>query len=125
MKVKFLSTDEVLAMQERLIDCFGGTHGVRDPGILESALYRPQSGYYQDLAEMASALFESLLMNHPFLDGNKRVAFFCTDVFLRINGHYMEVDDEEAYIFLMDRFESGTCDYEHLLPWMKNSIRKA
>ena len=125
MKVKFLSTDEVFAMQERLIDCFGGTHGVRDPGILESALYRPQSGYYQDLAEMASALFESLLMNHPFLDGNKRVAFFCTDVFLRINGHYMEVDDEEAYIFLMDLFESGTCDYEHLLPWMKNSIKKA
>ena len=53
-------------MQERLIDRFGGTHGVRDPGILESALYRPQSGYYQDLAEMSAALFESLLMNHPF-----------------------------------------------------------
>ncbi|MDC0368309.1 Fic family protein [Opitutales bacterium] len=86
MKVKFLSTDEVLAMQERLIDCFGGTHGVRDPGILESALYRPQSGYYQDLAEMASALFESLLMNRPFLDGNKRVAFFAPMCFFESMG---------------------------------------
>ena len=98
MKINFLSTDEVLAIQERLIDRFGGTHGVRDPGILESALYRPQSGYYQDLAEMGAALFESLLMNHPFLDGNKRVAFFGTDVFLRINGYFMDVNDDEALI---------------------------
>ena len=124
MKIKFLSTDEVLAIQERLIDRFGGTHGVRDPGILESALYRPQSGYYQDLAEMAAALFESLLMYHPFLDGNKRVAFFGTDVFLRINGYCIDVNDDKAYKFLMKKFDTKTCDYENLLPWIQESIQK-
>lgn len=124
MKIKFLSTDEVLAIQERLIDRFGGTHGVRDPGILESALYRPQSGYYQDLSEMSAALFESLLMNHPFLDGNKRVAFFGTDVFLRINGYFWDVNDDKAYKFLMKKFDTKTCDYENLLPWIRKSIQK-
>ena len=60
---------------------------MRDLGLLESALYRPQTGYYQDLTEMAAALFESLLMNHASVDGNKSIAFFATDLFLRLNGH--------------------------------------
>ncbi len=79
--VVFLTVDEALAIHDRLIQEFGGPVGVRDLGLLESALFRPQTGYYDDIAEMATALFESLLMNHPF-DGNKRVAFFATDVFL-------------------------------------------
>ena len=73
--IQHLSVDEVLAIHERLIEQFGGPPGVRDLGLLESALYRPRTGYYQDIAEMAAALFESLIMNHPFLDGNKRIAF--------------------------------------------------
>lgn len=111
-------------MHGRLIERFGGTEGIRDIGLLESALYRPQSGYYGDLSEMATALFESLIMNHPFVDGNKRVAFFTTDVFLRLNGHFLAVEDEAAYSFLMERFETGTCDFDHLLPWMRASIEK-
>ena len=122
--VRFPSTDEVVAMHERLIERFGGSAGMRDPGLLESALYRPQSGYYQDLSEMAAALFESLLMNHPFVDGNKRVAFFVTDVFLRMNGHFLNVEDGPAHAFLMERFETNTCDFQHLLPWMRESIRE-
>ena len=90
-RVQFLSLEEVLAIHERVIQDFGGASGVRDLGLLESALYRPQSGYYEDLVTMAAALFESLLMNHPFVDGNKRVAFFATDVFLRLNGFRLEV----------------------------------
>jgi death-on-curing protein len=74
--VKFLSLDEVLAIHERLIGKFGGARGIRDHGLLESALYRPQSGYYENLEQMATALFESLILNHPFVDGIKRVAFF-------------------------------------------------
>jgi len=123
MKVLFPSTDEVIAMHERLIDRFGGSDGIRDPGLLESALYRPRSGYYADLVEMAAALFESLVMNHPFVDGNKRVAFFTTDVFLRMNGHVLQVDDEQAYAFLMEQFDSNTCDFEHLVPWMRETIK--
>jgi death-on-curing protein len=120
--VQFLSLDEVLAIQERVIGAFGGMSGVRDRGLLESALYRPQSGYYESLEEMAAALFESLLINHPFVDGNKRVAFFATDVFLRLNGWRMQVEAQAAYQFLMTRFKAGTCDFEHLLPGIRRGL---
>lgn len=111
-------------MHDRLIDRFGGKAGLRDPGLLESALYRPRSGYYQDLPEMAAALFESLINNHPFVDGNKRVAFFATDVFLRINGWKLSVKGPEAYAFLMGLFDSGACDKAHLEPWIRQSLMK-
>lgn len=113
----------MLALHERVIEKFGGASGIRDPGLLESALYRPQSGYYETLEQMAAAMFESLLINHPFIDGNKRVAFFGMDVFLRLNGWKMQVDATEAFAFLMERFETGTCDFDHLLPWIRSSIK--
>lgn len=122
--MQFLTPDEVLAFHSRLIEVFGGRAGVRDPGLLESALHRPQTGYYADLAEMAAALFESLIINHPFADGNKRVAFFATDVFLRMNGYLLDVDDEKAYAFLTRLLESHSCDFEHLLPWIRQSLNE-
>jgi death-on-curing protein len=61
-----------------LIERFGGSHGLRDQGALESALARPQTGYYLDLIEEAAALWESLSQNHPFIDGNKRIAITAT-----------------------------------------------
>lgn len=121
-RVRFLSVDEVLAVHEALIDAFGGPAGVRDAGLLESALFRPQTGYYADLAETATALFESLLMNHPFVDGNKRVAFFATDVFLRLNGWKLRVDADRAHRFLIRLLDAGTCDFNHLLPWIRRSL---
>jgi len=120
--VQHLSVDEVLAIHERLIERFGGSPGVRDLGLLDSALYRPQTGYYSDLAETAAALFESLLMNHPFVDGNKRVAFFATDVFLRLNGWRLEVEPARAHRFLIDLLEQNQCDYARLLPWIRRSL---
>jgi death-on-curing protein len=119
----FLTVDEVLAMHERLVEAFGGPPGLRDPGLLESALYRPRTGYYGDLAEMAAALFESLLMNHPFIDGNKRVAFFATDVFLRLNGSKLAVRPDAAHRFLIGLLEAGDCDFARLLPWIRRSLR--
>jgi death-on-curing protein len=71
----YLTVAEVLAMHADQIERYGGSHGVRDPGLLESALNRPQTGYYADLIEEAAALWESLAQNHPFIDGNKRTAF--------------------------------------------------
>ena len=118
--VQFLSVDEVLEIHSRLILRFGGADGLRDKGLLESALYRPQTGYYSDLVEMAAALFESLMNNHPFIDGNKRVAFFSTDVFLRINGYKLMVKPEKAYAFLMQLFDDNTCDLAHLTPWIRS-----
>lgn len=120
--VQFLSVDEVLEIHTALISRFGGAGGLRDKGLLESALYRPQTGYYSDLVEMAAALFESLMNNHPFIDGNKRVAFFSTDVFLRLNGYKMAVEPKTAHAFLMELFNTHTCDLEHLTPWIRSAI---
>lgn len=117
-RVNFLTRDEVLQIQRTLIERFGGPAGVRDPGLLESALYRPRTGYYKDLAEMAAALFESLIMNHPFVDGNKRVAFFSTDVFLRLNGYKLQVEANDAHQFLVGLLDAGECNFNRLLPWL-------
>ena len=122
--VQFLSVDEVLEIHTALIDRYGGSDGLRDKGLLDSALYRPQSGYYADLVEMAAAMFESLVNNHPFIDGNKRVAFFSSDVFLRLNGYKIAVDSKIAYEFLIGLFVSNTCDLEHLSPWARSIIIK-
>ena len=119
--VQFLTLDEVLALHERLLQEFGGSSGVRDLGLLESALYRPRSGYYENLLEMASALCESLLMNHAFVDGNKRVAFFATDVFLRMNGWKIKVTAEDAYNFLVGGLEGGL-DRDALETWLRGVV---
>ena len=123
-RVQHLSVEEALGIHERLVERFGGIPGVRDRGLLESALFRPQTGYYPDIAAMAAALFESLLMNHPFVDGNKRVAFFATDVFLRLNEWKLEVDAEATHRQLIEWLEQGACDFDHLLPWIRNSLVK-
>jgi death-on-curing protein len=122
--VKFLSLDEVIAIQERLIERFGGATGLRDKGLLESAVYRPQTGYYEDLPQMAAALFESLINNHAFVDGNKRVAFFACDVFLRLNGWKLAVDSTAAYEFIVGKLGANDCSFENLAPWMSKHLVK-
>jgi len=117
--IKFLSLDEAIAIHERLIEKFGGTSGLRDMGLLESALFRPQTGYYADLAHMSAALFESLISNHAFVDGNKRAAYFICDIFLRINGWMLAVEPNAAYTFIVGSLENGSCDFDHLLPWIQ------
>jgi death on curing protein len=70
----YLTVGEVLHIHWELIDSYGGIHGLRDQKLLESTIFRPQIGYYHTIAEEAAALMESLANNHPFLDGNKRIA---------------------------------------------------
>ena len=118
--VQFLSLEEVLATQQRLIDRFGGVHGVRDRGLLESALFRPQTGYYAHIEEMAAALFESLLVNHAFVDGNKRVAFFATDVFLRLNGWKLVTTADEGEQFIAGTLKANDCSFDRILPWIRD-----
>ena len=120
--VQFLSCDELLEIHRKLIEKYGGPPGIRDAGLLESALFRPQTGYYDDLAEMGAALFESLILNHPFVDGNKRIAFFGTDVFFRLNGYKLEVDATKAHDFLIGLLEHRQCNYSNLLPWIRRSV---
>ncbi len=121
-EVSFLSVDEAKAIHERVIRRFGGSTGIRDEGLLESALFRPQSGYYNDIAEMAAALFESLLINHAFVDGNKRAAFFATDAFLLLNGWKLSVEPELAEEFIVGAVVSGDARYDKILSWIRESI---
>ena len=123
--VQFLSLDEVLAIQERLIERFGGEHGVRDRGLLESALFRPQTGYYTHIEEMAAAMFESLLINHAFVDGNKRVAFFATDVFLRLHGWKLVLTADEGEQFIVGILEANDRSFEKILKWIRMHIVEA
>ena len=115
---------ELLVMHEILLAEFGGAAGVRDMGALESALMRPQLGYYDTLVDEAAALLESLAMNHPFVDGNKRVAFFGTDTFLRMNGYFIDCDNEEAYRFFMGLFDSGRFRFAELRAWLLDHVRE-
>ncbi|MFQ5547612.1 MAG: type II toxin-antitoxin system death-on-curing family toxin [Woeseia sp.] len=122
--IQFLSVEEATAIQERLIERFGGSPGIRGKGLLESALFRPQTGYYRDIPEMTAALFESLLLSHAFVDENKRVAFPVTDTFLRLNGWKLSVEPAAAYDFIIGILESGHSRYDKLLRWIRQSLRK-
>ena len=120
---QFPSLDEVLEMHEALIDTFGGARGVRDLGALDSAILRPQMGYYDSLIQEAAALMESLSNNHPFIDGNKRVAFFATDDFLRMNGQHIDCDSESAHSFFMELYESHSFRFANLIPWLEECVK--
>jgi len=120
---KYLTRGEVIVIHKNLIDEFGGLHGIRDNNSLESAVMRSQSGYYEDICEEASAIMESLASNHSFVDGNKRISFFATDVFLRMNGYYIDCETEEAYKFFIENLEKNTFRFNNILNWLKENIR--
>src|SRR5258708_20552203 len=103
----YLTMAEVLAMHADQIERYGGSHGVRDPGLLEAALFRPQTGYYADLIEEAAALWESMSQNHPFIDGNKRTAFAATYTFLAINGSRLNASAQQTNGFLAVLYEKN------------------
>jgi death-on-curing protein len=111
--------DEVIAVHSRLIAKFGGSLGIRDRGALESALARPRSGYYEDLIQEAAALWESLSQNHPFVDGNKRVAVTVTAAFLKVNGFRLDFEDLDAFSFLIGLYESGRLRFKELETWLR------
>jgi death on curing protein len=116
----YLTVADVLGMHAVLLQRYGGATGVRDPGALEAALFRPQTGYYKDIVAEAAALLESLAINHPFVDGNKRIAFAAADVFLRINGWQLKRAPMQIYAQMMQMFDSGTFDIAHLDPWLRS-----
>lgn len=119
----YLTVGEVLLIHHQLIDAYGGVHGIRDTASLESAVFRPQIGYYNSIAEEAAALMESLANNHPFLDGNKRIAFGAAHTFLLVNGFDLEVDRQVAYEFMMQSISTGKFRFGPILEWINNHIR--
>jgi death-on-curing protein len=121
---EYLNLHDVISMQKILIKKYGGGEGIRDLGALESALYRPQTGYYKDIIAEAAALFESIAINHPFVDGNKRIAFAATDVFLRINGFKICDTSENIYKKMIELFESGNFKFDKLDEFLRIITRE-
>ncbi len=119
---EYLTTADALFFHQHLIERYGGAPGIRDVGALESALHRPQTGYYETLIHEAAALCESLVQNHPFVDGNKRVAFAVVDVFLRINGYTITASSAAIYKYVMRLLRERTFDMEHLVPWLQGIV---
>jgi death-on-curing protein len=118
----FLTLEEVIDLHRQLIERFGGTAGVRDPGLLESVLARPRSGYYASLSAQAAALMQSLAGNHAFVDGNTRVAFAATAVFLRMNGYALVVGADEVERFLVDEVIVARVDAAVIARWLERHL---
>ena len=119
----FPTVEEVMLIHDGAIREFGGSLGLRDMGALESALFRPQIGYYDGLVEEAAAMMESLAMNHPFVDGNKRTALYATDSFLRMNGSFIDCDNDEAHRFFMRLFETDSFRFAELREWLEVNVK--
>lgn len=119
----YLTVGEALAIHHRQIEAYGGAHGLRDSAALESAVYRPQSGYYGNLVEEAAALMESLANNHAFIDGNKRVSFDATHTFLLVNGFTIEADPVESYCFMTDMIAEGKFRFPLIVEWLNAHVQ--
>lgn len=120
--MRYVTLEDALYIHNEQIRLFGGAEGVRDLGLVQSALLRPQTGYYADLIEQASALWESLAMNHGFVDGNKRVAFACLDIFLGLNGAELIADPDEVIVFIYHHLEAGTFEKVVLDTWLRSHV---
>lgn len=121
MKIDYLLMADVLAIHADQIETYGGSEGLRDAGQLESALFRPQSGYYSDIIAQAAALWESLSQNHPFVDGNKRIAFASMYTFLAINNVELQSHEEDVWQFLSPLYQSSSLSFEELEQWLRKN----
>ena len=113
--------DEVLTIHADQINRYGGVLGVRDPGLLAASLFRPQTGHYPTLIDEAAALWESLSQNHPFMDGNKRIAFAAIYVFLSINGLDINATDQDTQFFVLGLYVTGQVKFERLREWLSRN----
>jgi death-on-curing protein len=118
----YLTMPEVLWVHADQIARYGGKHGLRGPGHLEAALFRPKTGHYVDLIEEAAALWESLAQYHPFINGNERTAFASTYTFLAINGFLLEATVEETHSFIADLYPTNGFSFEVLVPWLRRHV---
>ena len=121
----FPTLEEALYLHERVIERFGGSTGIRDKGLLESALARPRSGYYTSLSEQAAALMHSLIRNHCFVDGNKRVGFALAAIFLKMNGYKIVVPPDEAERFIVESIIKKSADVQEIASWLEKFIEQA
>ena len=123
MKRWYPALDDVLAIHVDQIRRFGGAPGIRDMGLVEMSLFRPQTGYYKDVIEEAAALWESFMQNHPFIDGNKRTAFAILYVFLRVNGYQLRPNAKAIEVFIYGLFEKNAVEFENLDSWLRANTK--
>lgn len=121
MNVTYLTPEELIEIHKLLIEEFGGSEGLRDRGLLESACYRPRSGYYETLFTQAAALLHSLAMNHVFVDGNKRLAWVATKTFLWVNGYHLKASADDAELFVLDLIV-GRGAVESIAAWLADRV---
>jgi len=124
--MRYLSLVEILELHEAIIANTGGARGIRDVGALESAVNQPrltfdQVDLYSDLVSKAAALCFSLVMNHPFIDGNKRIGHAAMETFLILNGSEIDADVDEQERFILD-LAAGTLAREELTSWLNDHI---
>ncbi len=127
--MEYLTLEEVYLLHERLIQLTGGSRGLRDPGLLESAVARPQASFdgeelYPDLWTKAAALLQSLIKNHPFVDGNKRTAVTATAIFLELNHHRLIASNDEVLHFAVQT-AGGQAELEEIAAWLQAHASKA
>lgn len=127
-KIQYITLDIVLAIHDDMIERYGGSFGIRDLGLLQSALARPQSSFagqdlYPSIFAKAATLFHSLIFNHPFLDGNKRTTMSTTARFLFINGLELNASVLEFVEFPL-RVENKHLDIEQITGWIKKNAEK-
>ncbi|MBA2304458.1 MAG: type II toxin-antitoxin system death-on-curing family toxin [Acidobacteria bacterium] len=125
--IVYLSVAQLLDLHRVLLRAFGGSEGLRDRGGLASAAARPSSTFggedlYPDLAAKAAALMHSLLLNHPFVDGNKRVGAAAAELFFRVNGLELDASDEELEAMTI-AIATGDVEAEALAIWFRQRIR--
>lgn len=121
--MKYLSVEEVLFLYDQIIQKSGGKQGIRSPELLFSAVERPKTTFagkdlYPDIYSKASALVHSLILNHPFVDGNKRTALACLFRFLEINGVQLKVNFEQLISFALD-IENKKTSFKEIIFWLK------
>ncbi len=126
--MKYLTAEQVLFIHSRLIDETGGSHGIRDTGLLLSAVERPKSGFgeaelYPDIFIKSAALLESLIKNHPFIDGNKRTAITSASLFLQLNGHNVKASQKELERFTL-KVAVGKVLLEDAAEWFRGHTEK-
>ena len=115
--------EEVLMLHSLLLSRYGGEAGIRDLGMLDAVLHRPRSGYYKSLSQQAAGLLQSLANNHAFFDGNKRVAFATTAIFLELNGFPLQVTADDAETLLVDEVIEGRTSVQQIAGWIEAHIR--
>lgn len=124
--IQYLSVDQILALHAALVRAFGGAAGLRDRGSLEAAVVRPAATFggedlYDDLAAKAAALMHSLVINHPFVDGNKRVGVAAAELFLSCNGQLLSATDDELEVLTLAAAQ-GTMETEALAIWFRQRV---